>query len=207
MTYFVVRPLQAPYQIYSDMSAWDAKVPDIDRQVHISEIWKKGTGLLNPLEMPDFLQLERPRKSLPEVFFSDNGILICSGKAKRILEEFNPGLHQFISIRVILKSGQDAPGEHFILNVHHTLDTIIDEKTKSDSIMVTLPDDPSRHLMSLRLSAEHSGGVGVDKSKLTSAHLWREKAYRKIFMMSDALNKRLSEAGIRFLKAIKAQEY
>jgi hypothetical protein len=207
MTYFVVGPLQAPYQIYSDMSAWDAKVPDIDRRVQISRIWQEGIGLLNPLEMPDFLQLEGHRKSLPDVFFSYGGILICSGKTRRILEEFDPGLHQFIPIRVILKSGQDAPGEHFILNVHHTLDTIIDEKTKATKFTATLPDNPSRHLMSLRLSAEHSGGVGVDKSKLTSAHLWREKAYPGIFMMSDSLNKRLGEAGIRFLKAIKAQEY
>lgn len=207
MTYFVVRPLRAPYQIYSDSTAWEAKVPDIDRRVHISEIWRKGTGLLNPLEMPESLQLERHRKSLPDVFFSDGGILICSSETKCILEEFDPGLHQFIPIRVILKNGQDAPGERFILNVHHTLDTILDEKTKATKFTATLPDDPSRYFMSLRLSAEHSCGVGVDKSKLTSAHLWREKAYRGIFMMSDSLNKRLGEAGIRFLKTIQANEY
>ena len=206
MTYYVLSLTGHPYQINSSLTAWRTKVSDVDRRADISEIWMWGRGLLKPAEMPDVLPLEKGPKVLPAVFHSDGGIVVCSGELKAILEEFNPGIHQFIPIKVILRNGLDAPGTHFILNVHHTLDAIVDERTKARRSDATLPGEPSRHYMFLRIDAESPGDVTVNRSKLTSAHLWREKAYPRLYMMSDALHSRLKAAGMRFFKAIKATE-
>jgi hypothetical protein len=206
MTYYVLTHLGAPHQIHSDLSGWDRKVPDIHRQARVSETCMYGRGLLKPTDMPDVLPLENGPKILPAVFFSDSGIVVCSTELRTILEEFNPGLHQFIPIKVILRTGGDAPGAHFILNVHHMLDTIVDDLTKATKSSGLVPGERLRHYMFLRLDAERPGDVTVNRSRLTSANLWREKAYPRLYMMSDALHHRLKAAKMRFFKAIKATE-
>jgi hypothetical protein len=206
MTFYVLVPLGTPYQISADNSDWHKKLSDVNRRATVSDIWMRGNGKLNPKEMPESLPLKKGPKSLPAVFFSNGGIVVCSGELKSIIEELDPGLHQFILIKVILKTGQDAPGTHFILNVHHTLDTIVDEMTKSTKGSWTLPDDPKRHGRYLSEIAPKAGDVTVSRTKLTKTNLWREKAYPDIYMMSDLLHDRIKNAGMRFFKTVKAAE-
>ena len=206
VTYVVVTNIAPPHQIFGDLSAWGEKHKNVSWRAEISRIWSDGRAVLEPSEMPRILPLENGPLKLPAVFFSDNGIVICSSELKNILEEFDPNMHQFIPITVLLSNGEKAPDEHFILYVHHFLDTIIDEKTVSNEFAGTVRDDPTRHLRYVNTGLLKNGDVAVAKSKLTSANLWREKAYPGIYMMSDGLHQRLKENNLQFFKAVKTTE-
>jgi hypothetical protein len=207
MTCYAVAGIGAPYQVYGDISEWEALVIDLDRRCEIADVWKTGRGILNPNEMPKTLPFEAARKTIPHVFFSDNGIVICSAETRSIIEEADPGLHQFIPITVIQKNGQSAHGGHFILNVHYMQDTVLDEKTTHEYMGLGKPPMGARSLKMLTSSYKKPAEVGVSKAKLTTAHLWRETYYPNIYLMSDTLQDKFKEAGIKFFKTFKATEY
>jgi hypothetical protein len=206
MTYFVLSPLHPKYQIFADQVDWDKKVPNLHRQVEISGYWRYGGVILDPLEMPEALKLEKRRKSLPDTFRADNAIVICSERINAVLEELDPGVHQFFPIRILQPDGKPVEGRHYILNVHHSLDTIVDELTESTNFPSTVPGNPKRHEKMLTYNSEQESGVAFRKSRLTSVNLWREIAYPGLYMMSDRLYERLRRDGLSFFKILKARE-
>jgi hypothetical protein len=205
MTYFVLRPLAPPHQQRGQLIGWEGLVTTLGGRSDIGGIWKDGRGILNPSEMPEAVSLMW-LQPLPPVFSSYGGIIICNEKLKFVLEEFDPGIHQFIPIKVGFRSGESATGNYFILNVHHMLDSIIDEKTKADQGSAVLPDNPARHFKYVQGFATKDGDVTVCKSKLTSVNLWRELAYTGLYMMSDRLQQRLKHERLSFFDAHKATE-
>ena len=205
MTYFVRRSYDPPQHQRGALVDWESIVPDLQRRADISGIWSHGRGTLDPKEMPKAVSLKWYR-SLAPVFSSDGGIIICSAQLKGVLGEFDPGLHQFIPIKITFQSGEVPEGSFFILNVHHMLDTIIDEKTKADS-GPQMPGESNRHYKYLHIGADKDGDVTVDKLKLTSTNLWREKAYTGLYMMSDRLQQRLEQEKLAFFEPYKATEF
>ena len=207
MTYFVLSPLAPPHQQFGERVGWEEMVPDMERRAEISVTWMDGRTMLNPFEMPRELIINGQERALPSVFSSKGGITICKQELKFILEELDPGIHQFIPIKVAFQSGEVPEDSFFILNIHHMLDTIIDEKTRSQKASGTLPDNSKRHFMLYHLSVRKDGDVTVDKSKLTSVNLWRELAYPGLYMMSDRLQQRLEQEKLAFFEPHKATEF
>ncbi len=203
MPYFIDMPIGAPYQISGGREDWESIVPDVARRADISNIWMTGEGILDPREMPRRLKFSKKRNAIPPIFMSNGGIVICSQLTRDILEAFDPGLHRFIPIQLLFHNHEPAPGCYYILNVHHKLDTIIDEKTRSRSFNSTVPGNPLRTRKNLQ-TQQQPGDVTLAQSRLTSAHLWRDIGYPYLYLMSDALHARLKEADIRFFKPLKA---
>ena len=205
MTYFVRRSYDPPQHQRGALVDWESIVPDLQRRADISGIWSHGRGTLDPKEMPKAVSLKWYR-SLAPVFSSDGGIIICSAQLKGVLGEFDPGLHQFIPIKITFQSGEVPEGSFFILNVHHMLDTIIDEKTKAD-IGPLMPNSSNRHYRLVSGFATKVGDITVRKSKLTSVNLWRELAYPGLYMMSDRLRQWLEQEKLAFFEPHKATEF
>jgi hypothetical protein len=206
MTYFTMVPVGAPHQIFAERIGWLERVPDPQRRAAISGIWMNGGSLLNAKEMPTALRLEREPKNMPDVFFSDGGVTVCSKAMRELIEQLDPGLHQFIPIEIIHKNGQIDNGGYFIFHVHRKLDTIDDSKTKATMASWTLPDNPKRHGHYLNWGLTKKEDVAVFKERLSKGNLWREKAYPRIYMMSDALFDAFKEHDMKFFKTQKALE-
>lgn len=206
MTYFTMVPLGAPYQISGDWLGWKEKVPDAHRRAEISGNWMYGRGPLNPDEMPSALRLKREPKTMPDVFFSNGGITVCSERMRRVIESLDSGIHQFIPIAIILPNGHPLATPYSILQVYRTYDTICDDQTKSKKTAGTVPGQPRRNMRSLNYGLVKKHDVAVFKASLPSANLWREKAYYQIYMMSDVLFNTFKEHGMKFFKTQQAIE-
>ena len=206
MTYFVLIPLRLPHQIPGKRVDWENIVHTLQRRVDISGIWMTGRGILNPSEMPKTIIIKKRKRPPPAVFCSSGAIIICQERLKSILDELDPGLHQFIPIRIEYPSGEGPEDQFFILNVHHMQDTIIDEKSKAD-IGPLMPNNSNRHYRLVFGFARKDGDITVDKSKLSSVNLWREPAYPGLYMMSDALKQKLKRENLDFFNPHKATEF
>ena len=106
MTYFVLIPLRLPHQIPGKRVDWENIVHTLQRRVDISGIWMTGRGILNPSEMPKTIIIKKRKRPPPAVFCSSGAIIICQERLKSILDELDPGLHQFIPIRIEYPSGE-----------------------------------------------------------------------------------------------------
>ena len=206
MTYFVLIPLTPPHLQFGELPDWEKIVPDMQRRADINLIWMYGRESLNPLEMPKEIVLKGRGRELPSVLSSYSAIVICNEPLKLVLEGLDPGVHQFIPIAVSFASGEKPEGAFFILNVHHMLDTIIDEKSKAD-IGPLMPNSSNRHYRLVFGFARNDGDVTVDKSKLSSVNLWREPAYPGLYMNSDKLQQRLKLENLAFFEPHKATEF
>jgi len=193
-------PLGAPHQIFAERIGW------LERRAAISGIWMNGGSLLNAKEMPTALRLEREPKNMPDVFFSDGGVTVCSKAMRELIEQLDPELHQFIPISVIHKNGETDESDYFITNVHLTFDVIDDAKTKATKMSGPVLGQPKRNLRLLNVGLVKANDVAVFLKLLPKANLWREKAYPGIYMMSDALFDPIKERGMKFFKTQKALE-
>jgi hypothetical protein len=108
MTYFILQSTGRPHQFNADLDPWRKKIGNISRCAEISMVWRNGRALLKLEEMPESLELEGKPKKLLDVFFSDNGIVLCSPRVKDVIEELDPGLHQFIPIRLFWQKAKDV---------------------------------------------------------------------------------------------------
>jgi hypothetical protein len=159
--YFIDMPIGAPFQIFGDLSDFEERVPYISRRSEISDHFKTGEAVLDPAEMPRFLRFEKKRETVPHIFMSDDGIVICSQLTQDILDEFDPGLHTFIPIQLLYQNRSAVPGYYYILNVHHMLDTVVDSKTKFRDAKSFVSGNPSRTRKFLAKTRPDAGDLTV----------------------------------------------
>lgn len=111
---------------------------------------------------------------------------------KDIIEEMDPGRHQFFPIT--LTTWFDKPidaGERFLLNVFHHQSSIVDDMTNA-KVVRGYEDTKEKMILSYLVPK-----VTVDSKKLRpEVHLWREERYLTDLFISDALYERLESVGV-----------
>jgi hypothetical protein len=175
---------------------FETVIPDLDRRVEITDVFKQGSDLLVPEEMPNFMRIGQGIQVLPDMFRSFGGIVIASDRLRRVLEELDPGIHQFIPITVYLKSKELAEGSWFILNVYYKQDSVVDEQSIVRPMSHQQPN--ARPMMVIKFTSRDKQ-VTIDRSKLSGAHVWREAGYLGPYFLSDQLHSRLKAQKIKFL--------
>lgn len=210
MTYVLYHDLEAPAFIIADY-------PGSEMGGDLSDIYKKGTRLLTPDEVPPRLTLEKRRKSIPGGFQTANGLIIVNGQVHDILERLDPGVHQFLPVELCFKNGDRPEGQYFVINI----------TVKQDSIVAAPPGvDPSDKFIVIRddagnfkglenvgkdwdslLIRTHKKKVTLQKSALSGVNLWREKRVSGLeLFVSDAFFDAMKEQGLKFYKNFRAKE-
>lgn len=138
-----------------------------------------------PDELPKVLVAEKPRKTWPDAFEGVNGIPVVSGRAKDVIERFDPDLDQFFELPLRTKRGVEIEGPWCIMNVTLRQSSLVVWKSR-----VLVNDDvPDTHCSFY--STSHTKDIVADTSRLSPAiHFWREACFRVAFSAPTALSRR-----------------
>ncbi|WP_281929939.1 imm11 family protein [Roseibium album] len=127
---------------------------------------------------PRVLEIESSHTTLPD-FFLLSGKYAVSSKTKDILEELEPGVHQFIPIVLKKKSGEPFEGKFYVLHPRSAVDAIAPEL--SDVSIHTTPGGR----VTMRLSKVNPKLTSY-KSKINGRHFWTgDESFSNLFFSSD----------------------
>jgi hypothetical protein len=161
--------------------------------------WRDGARKSLPEELPKVLVADKPRKSWPDAFTGWHGIHIVSGRAKDVIERFDPDLHQFFEVPLRTKRGIEIEGPWFIMNVTVRQNSIVVEKSR------VLGNDDFPDTLCSFYPTSKTRDVVVDTSRLSpNIHFWREARFDGSLMGSDAFVAALKEAGVKFFPSYPA---
>jgi hypothetical protein len=221
MTYVVYKSVSHPHFVHGDLVGWEQKVPSIKRRSDISGIFKDGDSLLDHSEKPDCLVLKRPPKKIPDIFMTCDGLEVISQRMKDAIEHLEPNVHQIIPIDVravrnipnpdgFSKEITELPdinhpplagGPFYILNVHVKQDSIIDELSEVRRSALA-PEDRT----TMYINFPYRGvKLTIDRAKSSNYHIWRERRYAAIHLMSDEMCNFLKSERLKFFDLRKAQ--
>ncbi|MEM8843294.1 MAG: DUF1629 domain-containing protein [Pseudomonadota bacterium] len=177
---------------------WRGATPDLPTLGDLSDVYKKGDRLLNPEEVPRKLVLSKNPKARG-AFVSTDGIMIVPQPIKDLIEELDPGVHQFFPIEVTRHNGTALDHPCFIMNVHLHQSSIIDAESEVDCWYGC---EESHERMDLPVTQKV---VTLDPAGLSGVNLWRENRYRHSLMLSDALDRELRARKLKFFGRFKAR--
>ncbi|MEM6826774.1 MAG: DUF1629 domain-containing protein [Pseudomonadota bacterium] len=137
-------------------------------------------------------------KNIPD-FDRFHGLSIVSDKFKSIVEEFEPGVHQFVPFQIIEKGG-DVLADMWFMVVCNRLDTADREHT-TKLLFLGRTWTFSRHVPEGHLPDGFVPRDGEEKIVFNNAqvgdhHLWRDKHEATMILMSDALVEALQREGV-----------
>jgi hypothetical protein len=121
-------------------------------------------------------------RKLPDALWG-RGMLLVSDRLKAMIEQFEPGLHQFFPIEVVFKSDKTSAARMHFLNVC----------TRLDSVDRTHTTSPMGHTM---WRPDKGGQLVFNLKQIGNHHLWHDKHIFKGWMMSDALHDAMVNEGI-----------
>ncbi|CTQ33403.1 imm11 family protein [Jannaschia rubra] len=161
--------------------------------------WRDGARRSVPEELPKVLVADKPRKTWPDAFTGWHGILVVSGRARDVIERFDPGLHQFFEVPLRTKRGVEIEGPWFIVNVTVRQSSIVVEKSR-----VLANDDFPDTLCSFWVNSTTKDVVVDTKRLFPDIHFWREARFEGSRLGSDASVAALKEAGVKFFPSYRA---
>ena len=189
-------------QIPVEMPEWEerymnpARIEEGSDAVHA---WRDAKRKSVPEELPKILVADKPRKIWPDAFTGVNGIFVVSGRAKDVIERFDPDLHQFFEVPLRTKRGVEIEGPWFIMNVTVRQNSIVVEKSR-----VKVNDEFPDILCSF-YSTSQTKDVVVDTSRLSpNIHFWREARFEGSLLGSDPFVTALKEVGVKFFPSYPA---
>lgn len=154
---------------------------------------------LRPQECPkEFMFFDKPR-SLGSLIKLNDGLISVNESLRNIIEEMEPGLHQFWPIRLTLDTGEEVHGKYYGLVIRRHLDSFIPEESENyrshpgSSIVVSSSETKKCY-----------GSLAVSRGVIGEAHLWRERKLRRPeILLSDELQQEIARQELRIPKHYK----
>ena len=153
-----------------------------------------------PHDLTADLYQDAPATELPD-FIMISSQYVASDRFRQIVEEFEPGLHQFIPI--MLRDAEFRPIEspYWFLNVLTVRDAVLrnaalTELKKSGTI-------PDREEILAKYGSTHEF---IDSSMTVGKQLWRNSAFTWDLFLSDELYRQICSAGPHKLDVWRAIE-
>jgi hypothetical protein len=161
----------------------------------------------DPAKIYDEYYLGSGHKYLPDIF-SIQGYWGCCFEFRDMVEELEPGVHQFFPVRKIVRpnskkpvirlDGRPADNQFFILNCLQLIDCVIPEKSsgagfRKPGSMIAGEYNPN-------VFFTNDNDVCLSKEKIAGKHLWRgktESLYAGYYLISDELMARIKAAKLK----------
>lgn len=96
---------------------------------------EEGPGVPGMNSIFPLARLQRPKKSLPDLFMTTNRILMASGRFRDLLEELEPGRHQFFPVRILPPEGANEFAKRYIFNICTRLDCVADRSKNVERVV------------------------------------------------------------------------
>ncbi|MEX0366663.1 MAG: DUF1629 domain-containing protein [Ruegeria sp.] len=204
MAYVCEYPFTGPYLQGFDLPGWTEKYRSGDIPADVTDIFHDGKRPFEPGEAPEKVLFTKKAEKLPDIFSARNGVRIITDRVRRILEEFDPGVHQILPIEAVYRDGSQPETPYFIMNVTKYLDAVNDELS-SVKMEVQIGGPGSRDQMVLDPPTSHS--LILNRSVTEGHHFWREKRYYQLpLLMSDEMHAEFKAQKIKGYKFWHAKE-
>ena len=143
---------------------------------------------LEPDHVPTKARVGGRKRKLADVL-PGSGSLVVDDKFRTILEELEPGVHQFFPLDLVWKDGSSAGRRHWF-NPCNRIDGPDREKSTWVFDVIWLPKNP-------HLPEGEKPELVFSRAKIGDRHAWVEKRISgRVIMISDAFKHRLDEAGV-----------
>jgi hypothetical protein len=153
---------------------------------------------LLPHEWPDTYQTEETPKKLGAFIVTNGGFFLVEERLKAVLDELEPGVHDFRPIRIILPRGKDYPMAYYAIRIGNFRNSFRPDLSDSDSVFGA-PDNYTAHT-----SKKAFAGVAMSVDEIDDAHLWRERTLTgPRICMSDQLHDAIVKAGLSMMTHYK----
>ncbi|MEJ6391503.1 imm11 family protein [Gymnodinialimonas ulvae] len=222
MVYVIDQAMSGRNSRTGEFVNWDNRVPQLDRRAELSRIFHTGCEQLAPWEVPEHLKISARTGKLPLFFTTGaHGRVIHQSLVKEI-EAFDPGQHQFFTLRVTWRNGDEIEGPWFLLNVYRAEASIADAGTAFRAIHgwktistedgtpreVRDPDKIVARYLDYYVGPHKRGKrVVYDPARLSGeSHLWREPRFGDAVLCSDALWKAFNPTAPKRIAGFRAKE-
>lgn len=139
---------------------------------------------IEPHEVPRYY-LSRPYRSLGSFIVA--GLPAVDEDLKAIIERFEPGVHQFFPIPIIIGRNQkQTDKKYFIVVIRRYFDAYLPKVSD--------------------MSKKNFAGIAYSKAVFGDAHLWRDRGTPAITCLSDEIKAEIVKAGLRLPKPFTMQE-
>lgn len=149
--------------------------------------------------MPEKARALKHYKTMPDVFPLP-GVNGVNGRFRDLVEEFEPGLHEFFPLSLVWEDGSPIEGDWFIFNCTVSVDTLFPEKSGA------VWRDNVNGMPHISLRPNHDWVLS--RPAIGGRHLWCSKRIRlgNGFYCSDVFYEELKRRKIKFIAAKHCEE-
>lgn len=158
-------------------------------------------GPLKPHEAPKVFKADRTLNNLASLIKLNDRMIAVDQPLKDLIEQFEPGLHQFWPITIQMPKGQVCPKQFYGFRIARFLDAFRPDQSAAGSWRESLgsyaADDTKKGM----------SGIAFSKAEIGTSHVWREKKLiRPAIFLSDELQAAIAAAGLRLFKHYPVKE-
>ncbi|KZK90547.1 hypothetical protein PsAD46_02168 [Pseudovibrio sp. Ad46] len=182
------------YLINLDYNSREPQFEFLDEPQDMPLFGLSSGNILDPNRFPTKAKEETKKKVIPDIF-SMPGLNAVSQRFKDRVEEFEPGVHQFLPLELFKKTGEPIDGNFYIFNCGKRLDAVLN---KHSPVGWGKPDDftgkPKLNI--------HNGNTNyLSVSRIKGHHFWCSDYQRIIGVyVSNEVFKRLSKEKFKYFK-------
>jgi hypothetical protein len=164
---------------------------------------KPAIGPLEPHEKPGWFQTEKRYSSLGSLINTENQLLAVDETLKLIIEQLEPGCHEFWPMQITMPKGEVYPKKYYGLVIGQFVESFVPEKSAEGSW-----EKSGQHNYRVSIADKSRvAGLALSKSAVGNSHLWRERKLRRpAVCLSDALQTAIDKSGLRIPKLFKMKE-
>lgn len=176
--------------------------------VNVSDKFKKDRGPVFDHEWPKEYRTERALKQFGAIIQVNERLLIVEDGLRALIEEFEPGVHQFNPIEMTTKGGKIYPGGHHVLVISQFIDCFSVQDSDPKIAKELWPGmDPMMYSIRLRPNYKAFEVLALRDACHAGKHLWRETMLTgPDFFMSDDLHEAILEADFKFPKHARLKD-
>ena len=156
---------------------------------------------IKPHEWPLVFKLRKPHKRLGSLIEMPNRILAVDDALKAIIEELEPGVHQFNPIKVLSSKREELWGKYHVLVISRFLTSFRPEQSSPELLK------KEGYPVPIFFIPQVYAQMAMSAAEIQNAHLWRERGAfggGHIFI-SDTLQSAIADAGLRIPPHCKAK--
>jgi hypothetical protein len=153
-----------------------------------------------PHEWPDHYQTRKTHEHLSSPIMLNSMFYAVDEKLKALIEELEPGVHDFRPIRITMPRGKDYPVPYHVILIRQFRDSfrpdLSEEGVWSGGVRAGRFD--------VNGNKKSFAGAAMSSEAIGGAHIWRERSLeRPIICLSDRLHDEIVKAGLRMMKHYK----
>lgn len=167
-----------------------------------SDKFTKDLGPLKDFECPDHFRADHKLKVLGSLVKLTSRLVCVDEQFKRIIEEFEPDIHQFWPIKISMYGNVTYPGTYFGLRIGRFLNAFCPNESDPNCF-----EEFNNRYYGLGPTKKYMSGLVFSQQAMSGAHLWREQGISgPDLFLSDALHERSMDMGLRLPRHFRLKE-